>query len=342
LVVSIPVMEEQSREVLPQPPVLDGELHLLLGDLKDDVSGYRRREAAWISIVVHGIIILALIFAPKWMPTSVVIVPVNEKENPTFITLPSDELKVKPPQTNKISDQNRIAQTKTPSVSKETLQKLIDARRPGPPKPQSPPPQPAQQQAMQAPQAPPPQTSAPAPAQPKTTETAKLEAPAPKRNPFTMSSPGSSINQAIQSAAASAPGTSVTFGGGEAGSGFRPKVDTRGAMEILSDTRGVDFGPYMKRLHVTVEDHWFPLIPEVALPPMMKKGVVVIEFSIMKDGRIQGLRIVSSSGDVALDRAAYGALMNAVPLPRLPTEFSGEFLQIRAAFFYNPEKNQFE
>jgi TonB family protein len=334
-------MEEQSREVISQPPVLDGELHLLLGDLKDDVSGYRRREAAWISLLVHGAIILALIFAPKWMPTSVVIVPAHENENATFITLPADELKVKPPQTNKISDQNRVAQAKMPAPSKEALQKLIDARRPGPPQPSSAPPQPAQQQAMQAPPAPQ-QGGAPAPAQPQTTETAKLEAPAPKRNPFTMSSPGSSINQAIQSAAASQPSTGVTFGGGERGSGFRPKIDTRGAMDILSDTRGVDFGPYMKRLHVTVEDHWFPLIPEVALPPMMKKGVVVIEFSIMKDGSIQGLTVVSSSGDTALDRAAYGALMNAVPLPRLPVEFSGNFLKIRAAFFYNPEKNEFE
>ncbi len=334
-------MEEQSREVISQAPVLDGELHLLLGDLKDDVSGYRRREAAWISILVHAAIVLALIFAPRWMPESVVIVPAHEKDNATFITLPSDELKVKPPQTNKISDQNRVAQSKVPAPSKEALQKFIDARRPGPPKPSSPPPQPQTQQAMQAPQAAP-QTSAPAPAQPQTTETAKLEAPAPKQNPFKMSSPGSSINQAIQSAASSQPGTSVTFGGGEGGSGFRPKVDTRGAMDILSDTRGVDFGPYMKRLHVTVEDHWFPLIPEVALPPMMKRGVVVIEFSIMKDGSIQGLTVVSSSGDTALDRAAYGALMNAVPLPRLPTEFSGNFLKIRAAFFYNPDKNAFE
>lgn len=334
-------MEEQSREVISQPPVLDGELHLLLGDLKDDVSGYRRREAAWISLLVHGAIILALIFAPKWMPTSVVIVPAHESENATFITLPADELKVKPPQTNKISDQNRVAQAKMPAPSKEALQKLIDARRPGQPQPASPPPQPAQQQAMQTPPVPQ-QAGAPAPAQPQTTETAKLEAPAPKRNPFTMSSPGSSINQAIQSAAASQPSTGVTFGGGERGSGFRPKIDTRGAMDILSDTRGVDFGPYMKRLHVTVEDHWFPLIPEVALPPMMKKGVVVIEFSIMKDGSIQGLTVVSSSGDTALDRAAYGALMNAVPLPRLPVEFSGNFLKIRAAFFYNPEKNDFE
>jgi TonB family protein len=334
-------MEEQSREVQTRPPVLDGELHLLLGDLKDDVSGYRRREAAWISVVFHGVIIVALIFMPKWAPNSFVIIPAHEKDNATFITLPSDELKVKPPQTDKISDQNRIAQTRTPVPDKETLRKLIDARRPGPPKPVSPPPQPEPQQAMQAPPAPP-QGGQPVPPQPQTTQTAKLEAPAPKQNPFTMSSPGSSVSQAIQSAATSHPSNGGTFSGGERGSGLRPKVDHRGAMEILSDTMGVDFGSYMKRLHVTVEDHWFPLIPEIALPPMMKKGRVVIEFAIMKDGSIQGLGIVSSSGDLALDRAAYGALMNAVPLPRLPAEFSGQFLKIRAAFYYNPEKNDFE
>lgn len=334
-------MEEQSREVQTRPPVLDGELHLLLGDLKDDVSGYRRREAAWISIVFHGVIILALIFMPKWAPNSFVIIPAHEKDNATFITLPSDELKVKPPRTDKISDQNRIAQTRTPAPNKETLRKLIDARRPGPPKPVSPPPQPEPQQSMQAPPAPP-QGGQPVPAQPQTTQTAKLEAPAPKQHPFTMSSPGSSVSQAIQNAATSHPSTGGTFGGGERGSGLRPKVDHRGAMEIMSDTLGVDFGSYMKRLHVTVEDHWFPLIPEIALPPMMKKGRVVIEFAIMKDGSIQGLSIVSSSGDLALDRAAYGALMNAVPLPRLPPEYSGQFLKIRAAFYYNPEKNDFE
>lgn len=335
-------MEEQSREAEIQAPILDGQLHLLLGDLKDDSSGYRRREATWISIVVHGVIVALLLFMPKWLPSSLVIVPAHERDNTTMIVLPEDQLKVKPPKTNIVSDKDRIAQAKTPTVDKETLRKLIDARRAGPPKPVSPPPEPqGAQQAMQAPPAPP-QSAQPAPAQQQTTETAKLEAPRPKQNPFAIASAGSAVDQAIRSAAHDRPSTRESFGGGEMGSGIRPRVDHRGAMDILSDTRGVDFGPYMKRLHVAVEDHWFPLIPEVALPPMMKKGVVVIEFAIMKDGSIQGLTVVASSGDTALDRAAYGALMNAVPLPRLPSEFTGPFLKIRAAFFYNPDKRDLE
>jgi TonB family protein len=329
-------MEEQSRDVETRPPVTDGELHLLIGDLKDEVTRYRRREAAWISLIVHGSLVLALIFMPKWLPTTTVIVSPHEPDNAVFIPT-SKSPPIKPPKTDIISDQDSRAQTRVPD--KETLRKLLDARRPGPPKPAPQPEQPSPpQQAVQAPQQP-----SQLPPQPQTTETAKLEAPQPKQNPFVVQSPGASINQAIQSAANNHASSSVPFGSsGDRGSGIRPKIDVRGGMDILSDTMGVDFGAYMKRLRVTVEDHWYPLIPEDALPPMMKKGVVVIEFAIMKDGSLQGLTVVSSSGDLALDRAAYGALQNAVPLPRLPTEFSGPFLRIRAAFFYNPDKHDFE
>lgn len=331
-------MEEQSREAETRAPILDGELHLLLGDLKDEASGYRRREAAWISILVHVAIVLALIFMPKWLPRSVLIVPVHEKESTVFLDT-SKSPSVKPPKTNIISDQDRTAQSKTPTL-KAPPPKFLDARTPGPPKPVSPPPQPPGAQAMQAP----PglfQGSQPAPASPPS-QTAQLEAPRPKQNPFAISSAGSAVDRAIHAAASDRPGLHSSFGGGEMGSGIRPKVPVHGDMDILSDTRGVDFGPYMKRLHVTVEDHWFPLIPEIALPPMMKKGRVIIEFAIMKDGSIQGLQVVSSSGDTALDRAAYGALLNAEPLPRLPVEFTGPYLRIRAAFYYNPDRNELE
>ena len=323
--------------------MLDGELHLLLGELTDDSSGYRRREATWISVVVHGIIILLLIFAPKWMPSShPMVMPIPENE--TTIYTPSQLTpKVKAPSTNKISDQNNRAQTRTPQVDKKTLRELADTKPPGPRQPVSPPAQQQpQQQAMQQAQAPP-QAGSPVQSQQQPPQQqAKLEAPAqPKKNPFQISSAGASVDEAIHSAATTRTNPGVSFGG-DYGSGIRPKVDTRGSMEILDDTRGVDFGPYMRRLHVTVEDHWYPLIPEIALPPVMKRGKVVIEFAIMKDGTVQALGVVGSSGDAALDRAAYGALTNAVPLPRLPVEFTGDYLRIRAVFYYNPDKHEFE
>jgi len=111
--------------------------------------------------------------------------------------------------------------------------------------------------------------------------------------------------------------------------------DYAGGIQILSDTAGVDFGPYMKELKAVVQKHWEPLIPPSAMPPTMKQGRVVLELSILKDGSVRELRIVSSSGDVALDRAAYGAISSAIPFPPLPTAYPKEYLRLRPNFYYN-------
>lgn len=341
-------MEEQIREYRAASSVRDGELHLLLSDLfqEDEIDHYRRREAAWISLVVHSIIILALLFVPKWIPAHrAVIVPLEPKEDTTFIELPPEQRKVQAPRTNRISDQNRMAQTRTPSPTRDELRKLLDARQPGRPAKTAAPPAPAQPPVEQAQQQPQAGQPAPKPAPPpQTTQEAKMEAPVPSRtkSPFALHAPGSTVSDAIHEIASEGrPVTRVPFGGNY-GSGIRPKVDTRGDLEILSDTLGVDFGPYLKRLRQTVQDHWDQLIPQSALPPEMKKGIVTIEFAILKDGSIAGLRVITGSGDVALDRAAYGAITYSVPLPHLPAQFGGDYLLLRAKFFYNPDKNELE
>jgi TonB family protein len=339
--------EDQHRAVQAPVEITAAELRLrlLTADLQEEediVTSYRQREAAWLSLVTHAIAIALLLLLPRWTSNGPVVVPINEKQQSTFLTLPDDQLKVKTPKTDVISDKDRIAQTRTPAVNKEALRKLLDARKPSPPKETAPPPG---QQAMQENPttaqgaAPIPEMRQPPPA------TSQLETPAPaapKKSPFALSSPGASVNQAIASVANGHTGTSVEFGGGEYGSAARPKVDNRGGLEILSDTMGVDFGPYMKRLKYTVQNHWDPLIPESAMPPVMKKGVVVIEFAITKDGKVMGMKLITPSGDVALDRAAWGAITDAIPLPNLPTQFAGDYLLIRARFYYNPDKNDLE
>ena len=341
-------MEDQVRESGAASSVRDGELHLILSDLyQDDVASYRRREAAWISGLVHAVVILLLLFAPRWLSgPSVRFVPMQEKQDTTFLDLPPDQLKIKaPPKTNVISDKNRLAQSRTPVPSKEAMHKLIDPRNPGRPA-KAAQPAPAQQQAAVTPQQQPAsqQGVSQVPAQKQPTQTAKLQPPSPPkpRIPFTIASPGSTVSQAIQSVANSPGVTSMRFGGGDYGSGLRPKAATRGDLEILSDTLGVDFGPYLRRLKLTVQDHWYQLMPESAMPPEMKKGRVVVEFAILKDGRVAGLRIVSGSGDISLDRAAYGGITYSDPLPALPANFKGDYLRLRASFYYNPDNNDFQ
>jgi len=117
------------------------------------------------------------------------------------------------------------------------------------------------------------------------------------------------------------------------------KPDTnaqRGGIEILSDTMGVDFGPYMRRLKLTVQNHWNALIPEVALPPVSKSGTVTIELAVMKNGQVRDMKLVKSSGDLRLDQSAWGGITEAIPLPTLPSEFKGDYLKLRCNFIYNP------
>jgi TonB family protein len=77
-------------------------------------------------------------------------------------------------------------------------------------------------------------------------------------------------------------------------------------LEVLNNTQGVDLRSYLQTVEKIIKIKWYNLIPESARPPIMKRGQVVIEFAILKDGKIAGMKLVSGSGDVALDRGAWG------------------------------------
>ena len=83
-------------------------------------------------------------------------------------------------------------------------------------------------------------------------------------------------------------------------------------VDILSDTRGVDFGPYIKQVIHATRGAWYKVIPESARPPQNKKARVGIRFKIDPMGRVSGMVLEYPSGDVGLDRAAWGVS----PAPR--------------------------
>jgi TonB family protein len=152
-------------------------------------------------------------------------------------------------------------------------------------------------------------------------------------------SAGSAIEQAARESAArraSSMGGGGDFGG--LGGGARG-TSVQGNLEILSDTMGVDFGPYLERVLHDVRLNWYNLIPDVARPPLVKRGKVSIEFAILKDGSVAGMKLDGPSGDVSLDRAAWGGITASNPFPPLPTEFGGQYLQLIFHFYYNPDRH---
>lgn len=329
----------------------------LILQLQDDLSRSRRREAFWLSVVVHLVVVLLFVNGNRLaqlMPrhTAVMAVPLSSQDKDlTYLELPPDEQKVtRRPNTNILSDKDRIATSKAPQLNRDELKKILDSSRPGLPgrvAAPSPAPQPTAPpvaaQTRGAPQAV--QQQAPPPPPPSSNQMAKLQTPQmpsstpkPSFNTGDMSA-GALIAQAARAAAANRGAYSGDDGDYGAIMGRQPTA-AMGPMEILSDTQGVDFGPYLARILHDVKMNWYNLVPESARPPIMKKGKVAIEFAIMKDGSVRGMQLEpgGSSGDAALDRAAWGGITGSVPFPPLPAEFHGQFLALRFHFFYNPDR----
>jgi len=331
---------------------------VLLVQLQDDLSRSRMREAFWISLIVHLLIVIALWNSPilssilgRLFPRSAIALSPNmalKNKDTTFLALPPDaEKNTRAPKTDKLSDKNRIAQSRRPHLDPKELRKILDASRAGAPGPGGAPapkaaPAPAPPEAAQnsGPSAAPPAAAQP-PAQ--TSQMAKATPPAPPKVNFgaTMSA-----RSAIENAARAAAANRGTYGGGAGGDyglghGRQP-TDVVGNMDVLSDTMGVDFGPYLARVLQDVKTNWYNLIPEVARPPIMKRGKVSIEFAITKHGEVAGMRLVGPSGDVSLDRAAWGGITGSNPFPPLPNEYGGQYLALRFHFYYNPDRNDLQ
>jgi TonB family protein len=332
---------------------LDAHVPHLLIQLQDDLARSRKREAVWISVIVHLVVIMVLWklnviqnYIP-WHHAVVVAINADRDKNVTFLTLPPDAQKVtRKPNTNIASDKDRIAMSRHPELDPKELRKLLATPPPGSPGmsgPKLPQPTPPQQATAQNQPPAQPQQQGPQAAQRpefQSNQTAQMQMPArPNSNNIFSKyaggmTPGQSIQQAAQAAAANRAGGGGQ--GGDFGLGTGARGRQYGALDILSDTQGVDFGPYLQRVLQEVRDNWYNEIPESAR--MGKKGKLAIEFAITRDGSIADMRLVATSEDDALDRAAWGGITNSNPFPPLPREFTGPYLALRFRFYYNPDK----
>ena len=326
----------------------------LLVQLQDDLYRSRKREAFWMSVVLHLVILLLVVNSPKfgrYFPTHPLTINpdwMNQKET-TYLELPPDEQKLtKRPKTNIISDKDRIATSRT-QLDPNELKKILDSARPGAPGSSGPPVQPSAQPAAPAPamaqnqpSQQPDEQPAPRNEMQNPDQSAQLQIP-PARPSFSTGgmSAGSAIAQAARAAAANRGGYGGDGGDYGLGQGRQP-AEAIGPMDVLSDTMGVDFGPYLARVLHEVKMNWYNLIPEAARAPLMKKGKVSIEFAILKDGRVASMQLAATSGDVALDRAAWGGITASNPFPPLPAQFGGQYLALRFHFFYNPDKTDMQ
>jgi TonB family protein len=116
--------------------------------------------------------------------------------------------------------------------------------------------------------------------------------------------------------------------------------DKDGHIEILSDTKGADVHPYLDGVLPKIKANWYSHMPQSVYPPIRKKGNVLIGFRVMKSGKITNVKYEKTSGDVALDRAAYAGIIDSSPLPPLPNGFACQFVELRFRFYYNADKGE--
>jgi TonB family protein len=101
---------------------------------------------------------------------------------------------------------------------------------------------------------------------------------------------------------------------------------------IQFDTKGVEFGPWLRRFVAQVRRNWF--IPQAA---MVLNGHVVVQFNIHRNGAITDLTIVQASPIQAFNNAAYGAIFTSNPTEPLPPEYPSEQALFTVTFYYNEE-----
>ena len=101
---------------------------------------------------------------------------------------------------------------------------------------------------------------------------------------------------------------------------------------IQFDTKGVEFGPWLRRFVAQVRRNWF--IPQSA---MVMSGSVVLQFNIHKNGQITDVAVVRPSPIDSFNNASYGAIMSSNPTEPLPPEYPSDKAFFTVTFYYNEQ-----
>jgi len=99
---------------------------------------------------------------------------------------------------------------------------------------------------------------------------------------------------------------------------------------IQFDTKGVEFGPWVRRFIAQIKRNWF--VPYAA---MSLRGHVAISFNVHKDGTITDLAVVGASPIDSFNNSSFNAIAASNPTMALPPEYPSDKAFFTVTFFYN-------
>jgi TonB family protein len=315
-------------------------------DYRPDVTGIGSviswREGVLLSIIVHLALVIALLLLPRYFPEDsnkarermlALAKQLEEQRKPErFVFVqPREDLRAPaPPPRAEASDQDRQARTRERAErptnpmprSRGNTTERLEAMERETARGRGPEPDPALGQQARAEPDPTPPAPQPSPESLTVPDVPGLRLPS-SRAPANSRLGGGSLGDALRNLQRYVE--TDQFNNPQGGSStFGPAIQF--------DTKGVEFGPWIRRFVAQVKRNW--LIPNAA---MMMKGHVMITFNVHKDGHITDLAVVKPSSIDAFNNAAYGALASSNPTVPLPPEYPSDKAFFTVTFFYNEE-----
>jgi TonB family protein len=120
-------------------------------------------------------------------------------------------------------------------------------------------------------------------------------------------------------------------GGGDEGGGYDRDGGFVDSGPLSFDTAGYDWGAYAAEMIRRIKRNWdIPALAHYGI-----KGRLTIRFFILKDGRVEAERILSSSGIPPYDNASFQAIAVSSPFRPLPADLGHDREGVTITFFYN-------
>lgn len=294
-------------------------------DIEPVGSAINRRDGVAVAIIVHAVIVALLLFAPEYInqifPARPVPPPqqvVQKQDNPMFVFVqPKTELPpLRKPDRVEMSDLDRSARSpiKAPKLenplpmakgnSNERTESNPEEKMKGQgPAPQPAPPEPAQSQVQ-----------TPTIMDQRNADASLMQKPQ-MRPP-----PGGQLGESLRNL--------QKYVQNESFNNQKGQVQDFGPLQF--DTKGVEFGPWIRRFISQVRRNWF-----VPMAAMTMRGHVVITFYVHKNGALTDVTVVKPSEIESFNTAAVNALLASNPTIALPPEYPDEKAFFTVTFFYN-------
>jgi TonB family protein len=291
-------------------------------------SAISRREGIVLSVVVHVAVVLLLLLAPRipWFERAAedrAAAAAAERERPRpddaprFVVVEPlrDVPAPAPPQEAEISDMDRVASA--PEIAERPENPLPFARGDTAERVEAAP----EERAMGRGPEPEPAPPAEQPAEERTVLPEAATAPPAPRDAALTRPAGGALGEALRDLQKYVQRESFNNPQGGVNE-FGPAIQF--------DTKGVEFGPWIRRFVAQVKRNWF--VPNAAYA---MRGRVILQFNVHKDGAITDVNIVRPSEVDSFNRSAYNAIIASNPTQPLPPEYPADKAFFTVTFFFN-------